>query len=350
MKKTTQLCSRILPIVVAVVAAFSSMAIAITSQAEAAPLTQTYLRLSRMSIGTAASVRLVFRTGPVSGATSVVIDMKGADTTSWLTAGGLVNATQTVSSASCVADNAGSTALPGTLAASGNAGTGVITITGVTALTATTTYCVDLTSTSAVTNPTAAGEYHPTITAGIDSTTIASRIISNDSVVITANVPPIFNFVLSSNTDNFTANLSQTGVTTTTGVTATINTNAKSGWIAWAKDTNSGLTSAIASKTIPAITPGTSTTLSSGTEGYATGITAITQGAGAGVTSATAAYDATGSAHGSGLDTNYRRIASSDGTASGAVLTIKERAAISALTPAAPDYTDTMTLIGAGNF
>ena len=350
MKKTTQLCSRILPIVVAIVAAFSSMAIAITSQAEAAPLTQTYLRLSRMSIGTAASVRLVFRTGPVSGATSVVIDMKGADTTSWLTAGGVVNATQTVSSASCVADNAGSTALPGSLTAAGVSGTGVITISAVTALAANTLYCVDLTSTSSVTTPTTAGEYHPTITAGVDSTTIATRVISNDSVVISAKVPPTFNFVLSANTDSFTANLSPTGVTRTTGITATVNTNAKSGWIAWAKGTNTGLTSAIASDTIPATTPGTSATLSSGIEGYTMGVTAVSQGSGVGVTAAATPYDATGSAHGSGLDTNYRRIAASSGTAANAVLTLKGAAAIDQLTSAAPDYTDTWTIIGAAQF
>jgi len=337
MKKTTQLCSRILPIVVAIVAAFSSMAIAITSQAEAAPLTQTYLRLSRMSIGTAASVRLVFRTGPVSGATSVVIDMKGADTTSWLTAGGVVNATQTVSSASCVADNAGSTALPGSLTAAGVSGTGVITISAVTALAANTLYCVDLTSTSSV-------------TAGVDSTTIATRVISNDSVVISAKVPPTFNFVLSANTDSFTANLSPTGVTRTTGITATVNTNAKSGWIAWAKGTNTGLTSAIASDTIPATTPGTSATLSSGIEGYTMGVTAVSQGSGVGVTAAATPYDATGSAHGSGLDTNYRRIAASSGTAANAVLTLKGAAAIDQLTSAAPDYTDTWTIIGAAQF
>jgi hypothetical protein len=313
--------------------------------ASAAPLTTTYLRLNRMTAGTTTNARLVFKTGS-AGATSVSINMNGADTTTWTGSSGTVNTTQTASSASCAADS-GATALPGTLAASGSGST--VSITGVTALAINTTYCVDLTSATAFTVATA-NEYHPVITAGSDSTTIAVRTVSNDSIVVTATVPPTFNFVLSANADTFTANLAAGSVGITSGVTATVNTNARSGWLAWVKGTNTGLTSAAAAKTIAATTPGTSATLTAGTEGYVMGITAIAQGSGAGTTSATTAYDATGSAHGSGVDTSFRQIASSTGTAASAVLTLKERAAISSLTPAAADYTDTLTVIGAGNF
>lgn len=313
--------------------------------ANAAPLTNTYLRLNRMSASTATSMRLVFRTAS-AGATSVTINMNGADSTTWTGAGGAVNTTQAVSSASCAADS-GATALPGTITAAGSGST--ITISSVTALAATTTYCVDLTTASSVTNP-SAGEYHPVVTAGSDNITLAVRVVTNDQVVVTAAVPPTFNFVLSANTDAFSANLTPSTVASTAGVTATVNTNAKSGWIAWARGANTGLTSAAASKTIAATTPGTSATLSAGTEGYTTGITSIAQGTGAGVVTAAAPYDATGSAHGSGLDTNYRQIASSNGSAANAVLTIRERAAVSPLTPAAADYTDTMTIVGAGHF
>lgn len=316
----------------------------------AAAMTQTTLRLNRMAAGQSTSFRLVFRTSSsVSGATSVVIAMNGADSTTWTTTGiGAVNATQTVSSASCVADVGGS-ALPGSITAAGNAGTGVITISAVTALAASTQYCVDLTSATALTLP-SAGEYHPTVTAGTDNTTIAVRTITNDQITVTAVVPPSFNFTLSGNSDAFTANLGTGAVGTTTGVTATVNTNAKTGWIAWAKDSSTGLNSAATGKTIASTTPGTSATLSAGTEGFTMGVTNITQGSGLGVTSVPAAYDATASAHGSGLDSTLRQIASSTGTASSASITLKERAAISALTPAANDYTDTITVIGAGSF
>jgi spore coat protein U-like protein len=90
--------------------------------------------------------------------------------------------------------------------------------------------------------------------------------------------------------------------------------------------------------------------LVAGTEGYAFGISSIAQGSSGGTTSAVAAYDASGSAHGSGLDATLRQIASSNGTANGAVLTLKAASAISGSTPAANDYTDTITVIGAGNF
>ena len=333
-----------IPLLVAVVLGVASLAVVIGS-VSAAPLTNTYLRLNRMTAAQTTSMRLVFRTAS-AGATSVTINMNGADTTTWTGSSGTVNATQTVSSASCATET-GATALPGGITAAGAGST--ITISSVTALAATTNYCVDLTSATAVTTA-AAGEYHPVITAGSDSITLAVRTVTNDSYTVTAAVPPTFNFVLSGASDNFTTNLATGSVGTTTGVTATVNTNAKTGWIAWAKGTNNGLNSAAASKTIAATTPGTSATLAAGTEGYAMGITAITQGTGAGTTTANAAYDATGAAHGSGLDTNYRQIASSTGTASSAVLTLKERAAINALTPAAADYTDTITVIGAGNF
>ncbi len=337
--------NRMIPLLLVGFMTVSSLAV-LQPMVEAATLTNTYLRLNRMSAGQSTSARLVFRTVG-AGATSVSVNMNGADSTTWTTTGsGAVNATQTVSSAACAAES-GATALPGTLAASGTGAT--VSITGVTALTAATTYCVDLTSATAFTLPTA-GEYHPVVTAGADNTTIAVRTVTNDTIVVTAVVAPTFNFVLSGDTDSFTSNLSTGSVGTTTGVNATVNTNARNGWLAWAKGANTGLTSAAASKTIAATTPGTSATLTAGTEGYTMGVTAITQGSGAGTTTPTSAYDATGGAHGSGLDTTYRQIASSNGSAAGAILTLRERAAINSLTPAANDYTDTMTVIGAGNF
>lgn len=312
----------------------------------AASLTNSYIRLNRMSAAATTSFRLVFKTVG-AGATSVVINFNGADVTTWSGSSGVVNATQTVSSASCAADVPTSVALPGTITAAG--ATQTVTISSVTALAATTLYCVDLTSTTAVTNATA-GEYHPTITVGADSTTVAVRTISNDQIVVSATVPPTFNLALSGNTDSFTANLSAASVGVTTGKTITINTNAKNGWFAWAFDSSTGLISAAAGHTVASTTPGTTATLSAGTEGYVFGVTAITQGSGGGVTSSATAYTSNGTTTGSGLDTTIRQIASSTGTANGAVLTVKELAAITAVTQAGTDYTDTITILGAGYF
>jgi hypothetical protein len=325
--------------------------IAVTQHAHAAGyLTNSYVRLNRMTAGTGTSFRLVFKTNATTNAaTSIAVNFNGADTTTWTGSTGAVNTTQSVSSATCAAEVTGATALPGTLTAAGAGST--VTISAITAsLTVSTVYCVDLTSLTAVTTATA-GEYHPTITFGVDTNTVAIRTITNDQVVVSAVVLPTFNLALSGTTDSFTTNLTTGAVTDTTGVTATVNTNAKTGWFAWAKDLNTGLTSATQSKTIAATTPGTFTTLASGSEGYVMGITSITQGSGAGVTSPVAAYDGSGGAgKGSGLDANIRQIAQSTGTANGAILTLKERAGISSITPAAADYTDTITILAAGSF
>jgi hypothetical protein len=53
---------------------------------------------------------------------------------------------------------------------------------------------------------------------------------------------------------------------------------------------------------------------------------------------------------GGGLDTTLRTIATSNGTAQNAVLTINNNVAISSLTSAAADYSDTITIVGAGLF
>ena len=315
------------------------------SSARAASLTATFIRLNRLKAAQTTSFRLVFRT-VTAGATSVVINFNGTDSTTWTGSSGAVNATQTVvGTAGC---DASATALPGSITAAGSGSS--ITISSVTALSSATTYCVDLTSATAVTNA-SASEYHPTITAGSDSTTTAVRTISDDNVVVSATVPPTFNFVIGSNTTSFTASLASGSVVQTTGVTVTATTNAANGWIAWAKGINTGLTSAAASKTINATTPGTGATLSAGTEGYVVSGEVTTDASGGGTVSIPAAYQGTaGDSNGSGLDTTLRQVASANGTSTGDIVTLRGKAAISGSTPAATDYTDTWTLVGAASF
>lgn len=311
----------------------------------AGTLSDTYIRLNRMQTGTTTSLRLVFTTSS-AGATSISIDFNGSDSSTWTGSSGTVNATQTVSSASCASETS-TTALPGSITASGSGST--VTISSVTALSSSHAYCVDLTSSTSLTLPTA-GEYHPLITIGSDTKTVALRTITNDQVVVSGTVPPAFNMAFNNNTADSFGTLSSGSVTVAaSGHIITINTNAQNGWNIWATSANTGLNSASASHTIPSKTPGTATSLSAGTEGYIIGITNISQGSGSGVTSA-GNYTSNGSTTGSGLDTTNRIIASSDGTANAAAITVKEFAAISGSTDAATDYTDTITFIGAGMF
>lgn len=318
--------------------------------AGAASLTGTSIRFNRMSASTASTFRLTF-TVP-AGNTGTEDDVRVSFPDSYTVA----TSSLTSDTASC-----GATGLPGTLSVAGDNTVSQknITISGVTNLSATTTYCVDIGRTSTndpITNPTT-GIYSLTVStrdsgdAVIDSTVIGSRVISNDQIVVSAIVPPSFNFVLDANTTSFASNLDTGDVIFTTPRTLTITTNATQGWIAWARDSNTGLSSAAAGYTIASTTPGTGATLSSGTDGYVLGVEATTDASGGGTVSVTSAYSGTaGDDDGSGLDANFRQIASANGTANGDVLTLIGKASIGTMTPAGVDYTDTWTIIGAGSF
>jgi len=317
-------------------------------------LTNATVRLSHLKAGTDSTVRVLFKTTTNAGATGLTVDFTAA----WTTNSGTINGTQAISGvAGC---DASATALPGgSLSASGSGH--IITVTNVTALSASTLYCFDLTTSNAVHTPTA-GNYLPVITetgGATDSTTVNVDVISNDSVVVNATVPPTFTFALASgcasNQDNFTAGLATSGTNTTGGCTWQVDTNAKTGWFAWASDSQTGLHSTAVSKTIASSSSNANTTISNGTEGYVMGVTSVTQGTGAGVVSASNPFGnnsggTAGSYQGSGLRSTADLIASSTGTASAAQFVTKEYATINALTPAANDYTDTITIIAAGSF
>jgi hypothetical protein len=184
--------------------------------------------------------------------------------------------------------------------------------------------------------------------ATIDSTQYATAVITNDQIVVSATVPATFTFTLGANTDSL-GTLSTGAVGASSGVTATVITNAQNGWITWAKDLNQGLVSAVASKTIT--TTGTINatpdTLSAGTEGYVLDVneTADPQTNG----SIDAEYNGGADAGGT-YSANYQPINSGTGPTSGYASSLVERAAISGTTPAATDYTDTLTVVAAGQF
>lgn len=323
------------------------------SSANAASLSNTYVRLNRMSATTASSVRVVFRVPAGNATTEDSLVVSFPDSFTIATSG------QTSNTATCATET-GATALPGTLTVTGNNtnGTKALTVTGVTNLSASTTYCVDLTKADAVTNP-AAGQYTLTVATqasavNVDTASAAVRVISDDQVVVSAVVPASFNFVLDANTTSFTTNLDSASVVSTTGRTVTITTNAASGWITWVSDSNQGLTSAIASKTIntTGTVDGSASTLSAGTEGYVLDVNLTSDAAGGGTVSVAGEYNGAGANDGGTLSASFQPAASSNGTAGGAgdVLTFVGKAAIAGDTPAAGDYTDTWTIIGAGTY
>lgn len=223
-----------------------------------------------------------------------------------------------------------------------------------------TIYCFRWTNTSALTTSSAGTNFVGTITtrttaaATIDTTKYATAIISDDQIVVSATVPATFSFALSGNTDSI-GTLSTT-TASSSGRTVTIGTNAASGWVAWVKSANAALNSASTGATIA--TAGTvnddDTDLAS-TTGYVldvnittdsgTGTGTVTQAAGYGQE-----YDGLNATSGGTLSTTFQPIAASNGTTDGDVLTLIERAKITAVQAAATDYTDTLTVVAAGRF
>jgi hypothetical protein len=240
----------------------------------------------------------------------------------------------------CKAITGATAYLPGAPAAAGSGQ--VITFTGLTAYPGVATkYCAVLTGSAITTNP-SAGTYAGSITAGTDQAAqVGWDVITNDQILVTATVPASFTLGLSTNTDPFTANLAVGSIGATTGVTATVTTNG-TGWYIYGTDSNTGLTSASTSTTIPSATVGAADTLTAGTAGYDTAITTA-QNAGN--------YVAGAPGVGSGLSsTTMEKLVTGTGPTASQTAVFKEYAAISGVTPAATDYTDTITLVGAGTF
>lgn len=317
----------------------------------AAALNQTFVRFDRMSTSTAttgtvcargqttasteATVRVTFPSGYTLGAAGTFT----VDTTnlSWPTGG---------------------TAWPGINTAT-NVASQTVTFPSGDLPNNTTLYCFNWINSAAVTVTATPGasqigtvETWSSAPAVIDSAQYATAAISNDSITITATVPPVFSFALSANSDALGTLGSGVVSTSPTPRTVTISTNAKNGWLVWARSLNSGLYSAAVggATQIPSITAGSNGTLSAGTTGYNMGVTTAAPPIGPTPTIATGYINNSTLGRGGGLDTTLRQIASSTGPNDTAVLTLHNNVAIDATVPAATDYTDTVTLVGAGLF
>jgi hypothetical protein len=195
-----------------------------------------------------------------------------------------------------------------------------------------------------------------------------TQILPNNSIVITAVVPPILELTFSANQDTFKTNLDPNTPVVTNGVNVVVKTNAKGGWMLWTRDTNNGeLTSAASGGSIgPGVTwNGDAPTVLTGTGGggavpaYALDVATGTNGTGPTLCTAQPEPEYNGSLvapFSGGLITNNWTeiadcsIATPPGTDSGTQVTLTELASINFSTPAASDYTDTLWVVGAGQF
>ena len=204
-------------------------------------------------------------------------------------------------------------------------------------------------------------------TDAIDSSRIGVYFVDNngaatdsDQIVVTAKVAPTYTLVLSGQSitlDTALATVEYPGGAqngAVNGITATATTNANNGHVMWLKaNSNSGLTSTTAGASIAfagTAADGAPTTISAGTEGVVVDVDSTTNGSGS-LTIAAEFLGASTSAGGT-PSTTYQEIASATGPVGGTgdVVTILPRVAISSTTQAADDYTNTLTVIGAGNY
>lgn len=336
--------------VVGLVAAAALPAL-LASQAQAASFTVAMVRFDRMKVSQATTGTVCVRPATTS-----------ADVKTWQVAfptGYTVSSTtsnwQTANiSTSNIGWPSGAVAWPNATSATASVSGQTVTWTNAAAqsMNNTTTYCYNWTSTAAVsiqgsTSSTNTGTIttRDSAVATIDSSSYVTSSITDDQISVSATVPQAFSFALNTNSDSL-GTLSSGSITqSASGVVATVNTNAKNGFKIWAKDANAGLTSASASKTIAAANG----PLSAGTEGYAFGVT-ITQTSGSGTPTASGAFAGGVAGTGGALATALAEVTSSGGTANNAQMTFKNNVAISGITPAASDYTDIITVVGAGMF
>jgi hypothetical protein len=319
---------------------------------EAANLTRTIIRPDRMAISLSTSYLILVKPATANATKVIVTFPSGYDVT-----GAAATTTGVPTSYNGASDTI--TAFPnlGTATVSGQDVT-IPTTSGT--LSTSNTYGVYLTT---IVNPGTTGQKTFTVvtedgsSATLDTSSAVVYIVSDngtatdsDQIVITASVSPSFQLDLGANSDSVTTSLGS--VANGTGVTATVKTNAQNGYVVFMKSANTlGLHSATTNTDIAfAGSAGSVYTLSSGTEGFVIDVDRTTNTSGAAAVDT--AFDGSTTSEGGVPDTSYRRIFYGTAPVGGAgdVATIIPRVAISATTKAANDYTQTLTVAGAGNF
>ncbi len=334
------------------------------SIAGATQLTQAGLRLGRLGNGASSGndllVTFKLNTTPTSVAKIKVTFPTGFT----ITAG-----TPTVSTTGFPATPGSITAPPGTLTAaatSGGAGLGGdITVSGLTSasLSGSTLYGFVI-PTGTITNPSTLGQYNTTTESQnsggtpIDTTTtpiyITGATADKDKIAVSASVAPNFSFSLSTNTDTVPAADPST-IQTSAGVTMTVGTNSPLGYTAYVKSANAALLSAISSGT-----PIATGTFDATPEVFTAGTTkyGFVPSTGTACSSCTGSisYDAeyanNDSTHGGAFNAanSFASFVSRSGYTNADQITLKERVTVANTVGYANDYTDTLTIVAAGNF
>lgn len=188
----------------------------------------------------------------------------------------------------------------------------------------------------------------------VDTVDWATSVVSADAdqITVTASVSATMTFSLSGNSVAL-GTITSGSTTAGSGITQTISTNARNGWISWVKSGTDGgsgigaLHSTVANADIdsPGSFNGTPETLTT-SGGYVLDVNT-----GSGSPTIGAEYNGSGADDGGHISFNqFRQTAHATAPANGNTATLVVKARSSVTTPAASDYTDTLTVVAAGSF
>ena len=313
-----------------------------------ATVTEAFVRFDRLSTGAAISGTACLKTGTTGTETNVVIVFP----IGWTISGTASN--WTVTTTNLPKDPVGggtATAWPGIGTASSVSGLSVV-FPG-TDLTTTTFYCFNFAGASSTVGSAGNDKTGQLKTQGgspyVDSVNYATSVVSSggEQITVTASVSATMTFSLSGGNSQDLGTLSTS--TTANGsptIVQHVSTNARNGWISWVKSANATLHSAAASADIssPGSYDGTPQTLSS-TGGYV-----LKAAVANGSPTVAPEYLTSGSDDGGHLDTTFNQLASYTAPVADDQINLITRARAGSTTPAATDYTDTLTITAAGSF
>lgn len=262
-------------------------------------------------------------------------------------------------------------ATPGTLTSVADSGDKTITVSGLSSgsLTSSDLYGFIIPS-GTITNPGTQGQYDLLVesldggSSVIDSTVnpvyITGSVTNNEDLVnVTASVAPSFTFELSANSDVI-PNVDPSTTETSPGITMSVSTNSPLGYTAFVKSANAELRSATSPATpiVNGAFDGTPDEATAGTTKYGF---APTTGNACVICTGSLAYDseysagagapiASNTGAGAFNGTAFASFVSRLGYTEGDDITLRERISVSNTIGYANDYTDTLTIVAAGNY
>ncbi len=318
-----------------------------------ATVTESFVRFDRLATGSAISGTACMETDTVGTETNVVIDFP----VDWTISSTASNWTVTTTNLPVKpSDSSAATAWPGINTASSVSGVSVIF--PATDLTVNTWYCFNFAGASSTVGPAGNDKTGTLKTQGgspyVDQVDWATSVVSSgaDQITVTASVSASMTFTLSGNTAAL-GNISSGSTTASSAITQTVSTNARNGWVSWVRSGTDGgsnvgaleSTTANAQIDSPGSHDGTPETLSS-TGGYVLDVNT-----GSGSPTVAGEYNGTNADEGGHLSYNiFRQTAHATAPAAANTVTLVVKARSSATTPAANDYTDTLTVVAAGSF